>query len=507
MIKRLIFAIALLCSVATAGAQIAFSDDERKELREYIPLLKKADDFQKKVDDFLSGASRRLGISGADDSSATSAFSSEEKAEFEAEKRRPAEPMQSKEEARKELLVELRIAKSQQRAYLASARQKVKVLVGHYVNSCKSALAVKNEPEAKLQCRLAEQQIAECKREVEPRVEKIAARQTARFKSEFGDEGDFSALRMFCDIEVRGFENPNTLLQQAQLNLNDTSCYSHLYRFDESLKTGKLDNRMKTDDDSPQAYLAFIKRMCSTDIGLLAQKHWETAPEIPKPPSGPVLLSRQSAGSQVFQQARVDAEEYARDRPFREARERAAAEQAAVARAADQESFNNGLAIFGAVVGALADAQQARNAANSASAASAALQNRQRTQIPEAVVYGSNTNRSNTEVQARPGAVASVSNSGTSNTRLAGDCLIAVKKTSGGIDLKNTCGYAVEIGWCVIGHDCKNGDWGYSNQLSLGAGRTWPIFGSINRVVNFGACTPINTNVISTSRTEYSCGG
>jgi hypothetical protein len=104
------------------------------------------------------------------------------------------------------------------------------------------------------------------------------------------------------------------------------------------------------------------------------------------------------------------------------------------------------------------------------------------------------------------GSSASASIGSADNTRPAGDCLSAVRRASGGIDLQNNCGYAVEAGWCVIGYDCKNGDWGYSNQWTIGAGRSYPISGSLNRMVNFAACTPTQTSVISTSRTEYQCG-
>jgi hypothetical protein len=104
------------------------------------------------------------------------------------------------------------------------------------------------------------------------------------------------------------------------------------------------------------------------------------------------------------------------------------------------------------------------------------------------------------------GASASASTGSSDNTRPAGDCLSAVRRASGGIDLQNNCGYAVEAGWCVIGYDCKNGDWGYGNQWTIGAGRSYPVSGSLNRMVNFAACTPTQTSVISTSRTEYRCG-
>jgi hypothetical protein len=100
---------------------------------------------------------------------------------------------------------------------------------------------------------------------------------------------------------------------------------------------------------------------------------------------------------------------------------------------------------------------------------------------------------------------APLSTSSAANTRPAGDCLSAVRRVSGGIELQNNCGYAVEAGWCVIGYDCKNGNWGYKNQWTIGAGRSYPVSGSVNRMVNFAACTPVNASVISTSPTEYQC--
>lgn len=76
---------------------------------------------------------------------------------------------------------------------------------------------------------------------------------------------------------------------------------------------------------------------------------------------------------------------------------------------------------------------------------------------------------------------------------------------SGGGQLRNTCGYSVEVGWCVIGYDCKYGDYGFTNQLTLKAGAAYPISGSSGRLVNFGACTPINSSILSISRTEIQC--
>lgn len=102
-------------------------------------------------------------------------------------------------------------------------------------------------------------------------------------------------------------------------------------------------------------------------------------------------------------------------------------------------------------------------------------------------------------------SASSSSNSGSGNASAAGDCLSAVRKNTGGLDLKNNCTYVVEAGWCVVGYDCKNGDWGYSSQVSIAAGQTWPISGSINRTISFGGCTPKNANVSSVSKTEYAC--
>ncbi len=76
---------------------------------------------------------------------------------------------------------------------------------------------------------------------------------------------------------------------------------------------------------------------------------------------------------------------------------------------------------------------------------------------------------------------------------------------SGGGQLRNICGYSVEVGWCVIGYDCKYGDYGFTNQLTLKAGASYPISGSIGRLVNFGACTPVNSSILSISKTEMRC--
>ena len=92
-------------------------------------------------------------------------------------------------------------------------------------------------------------------------------------------------------------------------------------------------------------------------------------------------------------------------------------------------------------------------------------------------------------------------------SRAVTECVIAEPSStgSGALQLRNTCNFAVEVGWCVVGLDCKNGGHGFSNQWSLRPGASYPISGSKGRQVSFGACTPANSSITSVSSREINC--
>ncbi len=75
---------------------------------------------------------------------------------------------------------------------------------------------------------------------------------------------------------------------------------------------------------------------------------------------------------------------------------------------------------------------------------------------------------------------------------------------NGSAYLVNNCGYTVEAAWCVENVDCQNG---LSNTWTLGAGSSYPVYGTSGRAyeVQWGACRGANT--ISTTRgsMNYSC--
>ena len=52
-----------------------------------------------------------------------------------------------------------------------------------------------------------------------------------------------------------------------------------------------------------------------------------------------------------------------------------------------------------------------------------------------------------------------------------------VKSTMGAM-LRNTCPYAIDVTWCIVGGDCKPG---YSNLWKIGANKDWPISAPTDR--------------------------
>ncbi len=80
------------------------------------------------------------------------------------------------------------------------------------------------------------------------------------------------------------------------------------------------------------------------------------------------------------------------------------------------------------------------------------------------------------------------------------------KDGRGAARLANSCGYAVEATWCVVGVDCKPG---YSNLWTIGAGRQYPVYGTGDgqtHRVEYAACKGANTLRFSRTNFVYSCG-
>lgn len=80
------------------------------------------------------------------------------------------------------------------------------------------------------------------------------------------------------------------------------------------------------------------------------------------------------------------------------------------------------------------------------------------------------------------------------------------KDGRGAARIANSCGYAVEAAWCVVGVDCKPG---YTNRWTIGAGRQYPIYGTgdgLTRRVEYAGCRGANTIRASRTALTYSCG-
>lgn len=89
----------------------------------------------------------------------------------------------------------------------------------------------------------------------------------------------------------------------------------------------------------------------------------------------------------------------------------------------------------------------------------------------------------------------------------ATNCLINEPSRSGGQGsvLRNRCGYSVSAGWCVVGLDCTNYDYGFTSQWTIRGGDNYPISGSAGRKVVFGACTPTTTSPVAVSSSQFVC--
>jgi len=122
-----------------------------------------------------------------------------------------------------------------------------------------------------------------------------------------------------------------------------------------------------------------------------------------------------------------------------------------------------------------------------------------------AAIDKSKSSRSSSTTPRDSPSTSSTPNAKTSGSQQAAHCVSAVRKASGGVDLTNTCNYSVEVAWCVRNYDCKYGSWGFVSTRTLGSGTSYPVSGSLNRSVNFGACSPANSNIVSVTENRYQC--
>lgn len=86
---------------------------------------------------------------------------------------------------------------------------------------------------------------------------------------------------------------------------------------------------------------------------------------------------------------------------------------------------------------------------------------------------------------------------------------VSVINVNGGRSFKNNCTYDIEIAWCYVGKDCRNGDWGYTNTWSFPAGsvRTASTFSSdiASSMLKFSACKGANSTITETNARQHMC--
>jgi hypothetical protein len=111
----------------------------------------------------------------------------------------------------------------------------------------------------------------------------------------------------------------------------------------------------------------------------------------------------------------------------------------------------------------------------------------------------------NTSNGSGVGALSSSSSRG----EWAGNCLSVARPPNAWADLTNNCSYDVEARWCYIGLDCKNGDWGLSNQGTIRAGQTRSASSQGSRSsqynIVFNACKGANSPISEPSKGTIQC--
>jgi hypothetical protein len=84
-------------------------------------------------------------------------------------------------------------------------------------------------------------------------------------------------------------------------------------------------------------------------------------------------------------------------------------------------------------------------------------------------------------------------------------CVQLQQRSTGAVELLNTCSHRIEVSWCVEGYDCKNGNWGYSNSTALSPGKSYPATGSKGRRVYYAACDTAHASIIEAGNGRFSC--
>lgn len=111
----------------------------------------------------------------------------------------------------------------------------------------------------------------------------------------------------------------------------------------------------------------------------------------------------------------------------------------------------------------------------------------------------------NTSTSSGVGALSSSSSKG----EWAGNCLSVARPPNAWADLTNNCSYDVEARWCYIGLDCKNGDWGLSNQGTIRSGQTRSASSQGSRSsqynIVFNACKGANSPISEPSKGNIQC--
>lgn len=366
MIMRFNFSAALpfvlACNfvfVAVAKSEDSVQDSEREFAESLFPILKTIREFSEKIDENVAKF-RRLsdGKSRRSRSNIQADPASKELDQL------PDVPIEkSREQLQKDLLNELTYAHRRQNELVRDMELKLRVYVSTSVDRCKRHITAGDEVGARASCAIAQEKISQCSRKVEPEINQRADRLNAEYKSIYRDMDNISVSfsKIHCNLVFNGIEDPGKLLRAANLQLPDTSCYAHTEEVKKFAKTGVMQNRLGKDDASVPAYLSYIQRKCPERIAsqarlaveeILRAKTDEGRKLKENEEQGPLTRDGSRSGSGMFRQAIGQAEQEEKDRPAREARERAAQ-----ARAAEQEWIEKQKAIAAAHA---AEQEQAR---------------------------------------------------------------------------------------------------------------------------------------------------